>query len=170
MTAVEPQKRKPATRPLIGDVFEFPLPDGRLAYAQYIHRDKEGEAGFGILVRVLDRLSDVPLSVPDLRDAHNLFPPVYVGLLALMRLGRWKRIGRMPIPTDPLPRFRWRTGPETGPGEYANWYVIDLVTATRTFVGRLTPELRSLEFQCAWGSEVLAQRIASGQNPYDAIR
>lgn len=154
----------------IGDVFELPLPDGRLAYAQCIHRDKPGEVGFGILVRVLDRLSDVPLSVPDLRDARSLFPPVYVGLLALMRLDRWKRIGRMPIPTEPLPRLRWRTGPEAGPGEYPDWYVLDLENATRTFVGRLTPELHRLEFQCAWGSEVLAERIAYGQNPYDALR
>lgn len=154
----------------IGDVFELPLPDGRFAYAQYIHRDKPGEVGFGILVRVLDRLSDAPLTVPELRDARSLFPPVYVGLVALVRLGRWKRIGRMPIPTEPLPRFRWRTGPDTGPGEYANWYVIDLESATRTFVCRLTPELHRLEFQCAWGSEVLAERIATGQNPYDALR
>ncbi len=163
-------KRIPATRPLIGDVFELSLPDGRFAYAQYLHRDKPGGVGFGILVRVLDRLGDTPLSIPDLRAAQNLFPPVYVGLLALVRLGRWRHIGRMSVPKDPLPCFRWRSGPESGPGEYSDWYVIDLESSTRAFVGPLSPELRRLEFQCAWGSEVLAERIAYGRNPYDEIR
>src|SRR5690242_13149278 len=103
----------------IGDFFRIPLPDGRSAFAQYILRD-----GFGGLTRIFDWVSAEPVALEKLSPKRLLFPPVYVGLLAALKEGRWQIVGNCPIEEDfKFPRFRFSFGAK--PGIYHDWKIYD---------------------------------------------
>jgi hypothetical protein len=138
----------------VGDYFEIPLKDGRLAYCRLLHR---GELGF--LVQVLDLFRTTsPASTEELRNAPPLFPPVFVGLLATVRSGRWKKIGNVPVTYFAHPKFRQTMG--TKPGTYHDWTIWDGLKTIK--IGRLPVEHRSLELKCVWGDEGLEERILQG--------
>ena len=129
----------------VGDRFEIPLKDGRLAYCRLLHR---GELGF--LVQVFDLFRTTsPTSTEELRNAPPLFPPVFVGLLATVRSGRWKKIGDVPVTYFAHPKFRQTMG--TKPGTYDDWTIWDGLKTIK--IGRLPVEYRSLELKCVWGDE-----------------
>jgi hypothetical protein len=139
----------------IGDCFAIPLPDGSFAYCQYVYRHPE----FGYLVRVFDKITPERLDTPvGLEGIGPLFAPVFVGLPASVRSGRWKRIGNMAVRDFVFPNFRITMG--TKPGTYHDWRIWD-GTTTR-MVGELPIPLRSLELQGVWGDEALEERISSG--------
>jgi hypothetical protein len=118
----------------------------------------------GYLVKVFGKVTDDRLtSVEELQGVDAMFPPVFVGLRASVRTGRWTFIGRLPVQDFTFPRFRSTYG--TKPGTYDDW-IWD--GAHREFVGRLPPELRPLEIKLVWGDELLEDRIASGENPFSA--
>lgn len=139
----------------IGDCFRIPLADGRFAYCQYVYQHRE----FGYLVRVFDKITSEPFNTAEtLQTAIPLVPPVFVGLRASVRSGRWKNIGNIAVRDFAFAKFRITMG--TKPGTYHDWRIWD-GTTTRT-IGDLPIELRSLEIQCVWGDEALEERIASG--------
>ena len=151
-----------ASRITVGDCYEIPLPDGRYAYCQYIRWNEQ----LGYLIRVLDRVTEAPVSsVDQLRGAGEMFPPVFVGLPASVKSGRWKFVGTLPVAEFTFPMFRATSA--TKPGTYNNWYLWD--GQKQRFIGRLPPELRSLEIEQVWGDELLEERIASGRNPFAEI-
>jgi hypothetical protein len=150
-----------APRIKVGDCFEIPLPDGRLAYCQYIHWNDK----LGYLIRVFDRISGEPLSVESLRGCKELFPPVFVGLQASVASGRWKRIGSLEVDSFRFPTFRCTSA--TKPGVYENWWLWE--GGDQRFIGKLPPELRSLEIELVWGDELLEERIATGKNPFAEV-
>src|SRR5579863_2817556 len=136
----------------LGDVFQIPLPDRRWAVCQYVFRSQE----LGFLVRVFDLLTFEPVSSLEvLKERKNLFPPVFVGLQASARSGRWQRIGNFGIGFFEHPEFRQTMG--TKPGVYDDWRVWDGFHTRK--IGKLPEELRSLELKCIWGDEALEQRI-----------
>jgi hypothetical protein len=142
----------PRTVIKVGDYFEIPLKDGRFTYCRLMHRGSE----LGFLVQVFDLFrATSPASIEELRDARPLFPPVFVGLLATVRSGRWKKIGNAPVTYFAHPKFRQTMG--TKPGTYSDWTIWDgLKTVT---IGKLPSEYRSLELKCVWGDEGLEERI-----------
>jgi hypothetical protein len=144
----------------LGDCFAIPLPDGRYGYCQLLASDTKN----GYLIRVFDKTtSKMNQSTDSLRDIGEMFPPVFVGLRASVRSGRWKPIGQLPIPDFKFPRFRYRRG-GLSPGVYDNWMVLD--GQHYESIGRLPPELRSIEHELVWGDESLEKRIATRRNPY----
>lgn len=145
----------------IGDFFEIPLPDGRNAYCQHVNRNDH----MGFLVQVFDRISDHSLKIEDLEGANPLFPPVFVGLRASVRSGRWKRIGNKPVTDFKFPLFRATSA--TKPGKYQNWWLFD--GQTQRVIGALPAELRSLEVEAVWGDELLEQRIATGHHLFEGV-
>lgn len=139
----------------LGDVFEIHLRDGRFCYCQYIAKNTE----LGFLIRVFDYFSTEPMeAVPHLDPARLLFPPVFVGLQATARSGRWKRIGNLPVEPFVFPHFRQTMG--TKPGVYQDWQLWDGNKSTR--IGKLPAHLRSLELECVWGDEGIEERIMAG--------
>src|SRR5262245_15007424 len=83
-----------ALRIKLGDCYEIRLPDGRFAYCHYI-ADNDF---MGSLIRVFNKVSTEQIgSVEELRDAGELFPPVFVGLHGCIKSGVWMRIGSLPI-------------------------------------------------------------------------
>ena len=139
----------------VGDLFEIPLRDGRRAYGQYLHWGK-----LGYLIRVFDAISTEEMRVELLKTASQLFPPVYVGLRPAIRCGRWRLLGNIPVQGFVHPVFRSTNGLE--PGTYHDWHIWD--GDTEVFVGELQPEHLELEFECSWGTDLLEQRIMTGED------
>jgi hypothetical protein len=139
----------------VGDIYEIHLPNGRWAYAQYLlHNDQ-----LGYLIRILDSVREEPVrSTDELTASGNLFPPVFLGLLATVRSGRWKLIGNLPVQPFSFPHFRNTIG--TKPGTYHDWHIWDGVKSVR--IGDLPLELRTLELEQVWGDEGLEERIVAG--------
>lgn len=153
------------TKPKIGDCFVIPLSDGRKAYGQYILWDDNPATGMGCLVQIFDLIGEAELPVEALRSAGLMFPPVYVGLFASIRSGRWRIIGQLPVQGFALPKFRATFG--TKPGIYQDWIIWN--GQTSVLVGDLPAEYRSLELRLVWGDELLEDRIVTGTNPFEKI-
>jgi|SRR5271170_8077249 len=144
-----------AIRIKVGDYFRIPLPDERWAYCQHVNKNAE----LAFLIRVLDRITSEPLdSIVDLQDAGFLFPPVFVGLQATARCGRWLRIGNGIVANFEFPKFRQSMG--TKPGTCYDWRIWD--GKKTKMVGELPPTLRSLELKQVWGDQGLEERIVAG--------
>jgi len=91
----------------IGDCFRIPLADGRFAYCQYVYQHRE----FGYLVRVFDKITSEPFNTAEtLQTAIPLVPPVFVGLRASVRSGRWKNIGNIAVRDFAFAKFRITMG------------------------------------------------------------
>ena len=146
----------------VGDCFVIGLPDGKRAYGQLVFVDSR----MGFLVQIFDLITKEEVPVETLRTAGPLFPPVFVGLRASIRSGRWRIIGRLPIEEFVFPKFLYTHG--TKPGVYDDWMVWD--GGEMTFLGKLPPGLRGLEHKCIWGDELLEERIATGKNLFEALR
>lgn len=151
-----------AERVKIGDVYQIPLPDGRFAFAHYLQWNDQ----LGCLVKVFDHISRSEVeSVAEIRSDGELFPPVFAGLKGAVKTGRWKRVGTLPVPPFQFPLFRCTSA--TKPGTYENWWLWE--GGQQRFIGKLPPELRSLEVEVVWGYEMLEHRIATGQNVFAEV-
>ena len=146
------------TRIKVGEFFEIPLPNGRFAYCQHVAFHQE----FGFLIRVFKKVTDQPISsLQELQGVGEMFPPVFVGLREAVKSGGWKRTGFLPVVDFGFPMFKVTNG--TKPGEYSDWYLWD--GERERFIGKLPPELRSLELKSIWGYELLEMRVAYGTIP-----
>jgi hypothetical protein len=139
----------------LGDVYRIPLNDGRYAYCQYIHENKE----LGSMVQVFSLLTPQPLEIADpLRESDAMFSPVFVALRVIAQSGRWPRIGSLPLKPFSFPRFRLTMG--TKPGVYHDWRIWD---GTNTvWIGDLPENLRKLQLKGISGYETLEERIVAG--------
>jgi hypothetical protein len=149
----------------IGDCFSIPLQDGRKAVGQYIFLDDRKPYGCGSLIRVFDLITREGVKVEQLKSAGLLFPPVFVGLYASIRSGRWRVIGSFPVENFQYPKFRCSNGHK--PGKYYDWSIFD--GQKMIDIGELTPEYRSLEMLGGWGDELLEDRIVTGKCLEDEI-
>ena len=150
----------------IGDCFVIPLPDGQKAYGQYLLWDDRNPGGLGCLVKIFDLITDDEVPVERLQGMPAMFPPVYVGLKASIRSGRWRVIGRLPTDCVQIPLFRRTLG--TKPGTYQDWRIGN--GQNWKAIGDLPPELLPLEMWLVWGDESLEKRIATGRNPFGENR
>ena len=66
----------------VGNILEIPLSDGRRAFGQYVHRDKMGP-----LLQVFDLITVRDIQLDQLQNARPLFPPIYTGIFAAVRVG-----------------------------------------------------------------------------------
>ena len=139
----------------IGDVYRIPLPDGTFTYCQYVYSHPR----MGYLVRVFDLTTTEPLnSVEQLAGANDRFPPVFVGLRATVRNGRWIRIGNLKVEDFAFPKFRQTMS--TKPGTYHDWRIWD--GKETVFIGDLPESLRGLQLQSVWADMALENRIIAG--------
>ena len=148
-------------RPKVGDVFAFSLPAGQLGYAHYIALHPT----FGALVRMFRSDDPQPRPVEDVYKAQSPFNPVFVGLYAAVRSGRWRPIGSLPPPPEPFPRFRWTF--ETKPGKYNDWRIWD--GQSDVLIGELPRADRALEFKQVWGAEGLEERLCGARHLTDEM-
>lgn len=117
-------------------------------------------------MQVFDLITPQPVSVEQLRTTGPLFPPVFVGLKASIRSGRWRVIGHLPVQNFVFPTFRMTNG--HGPGTYEDWSLWD--GEREISLGRLPPKLRHLEVLRVWGDELLEERIMTGKNHHALLQ
>lgn len=147
----------------LGDCFQIPLPGSRYACCQYVASDEK----YGDMVRVFRKICSDPIASPGVvAESGEAFPPVFVGLRASVKSGRWQRIGHLPVYDFKFPQFRSSFG--SVPGKYSDWWIRDRNGSV--FVGRLPLHMRELELDQVWGDELLEERIVSGVNPFDGIQ
>jgi len=150
----------------VGDIFEIPLSDGRIAYGQYVFFDTEN----GPLIRVFDLITEKKLQseqlLEALKDAAPLFPPVFTGLFAAVRTGLWNVIGHTAVEEFVYPGFV--SVMHEGYRPVSFWYIWDGEKWIQ--VGsKLPDQYKSLEFLAGWSPHDVAHRIETGQNPYEKM-
>jgi hypothetical protein len=98
---------------------------------------------------------------------RKCFPRVFVGLKFSVRKGGWNYIGALPIEQFQFSIFR--SSFNLSPGMHADWRLWD--GKEFKFIGKLPPELYSLELDLVW-SEWLALRRADRicRNPFEEVR
>lgn len=151
----------------IGDVFAISLPEGRVAYAHYVYRHPE----IGTLLAFKSIIDDGSSSVERIISAANLFPPIFVGLNFPIRQKLWRRIGTGPVGEFTFPRFRKSIRAAIGgyvAGVYSDWRLWD--GESYQIIGFLPAELRSLECQAVWPSDLVEKRILTGETIFDLVR
>lgn len=142
-------------RPKVGEMFAFSLPGGQVCYAHYLALHPQ----FGTLVRMFRSDDRQPRRAENVYKAQSPFNPVFVGLYAAVRSGRWKPIGFIPPPPEPFPRFRWTLG--TKPGQHHDWRIWN--GESDVFIGDLPPSDRTLELRSVWGAEGLEVRLGGAR-------
>jgi hypothetical protein len=141
-----------------GDCFSIPLPDGRFAFGQYLCFHERT----GTLIQVFDVGSPDLVPLERLTNAGLLFPPVSVGLNPPIRMGRWRKIGNIPVGELQFPKFRYSFGRVKGVNH--DWEIFDGEKYER--VGDLPPEYRSLEMTGTYAYQAIEERILTGRNPF----
>ena len=150
----------------VGDIFSIPLPDGRTAYGQYLFRDKK----WGYLVHVFDLFSTREeqdcVIVNHLKGAGVLIGPVLVGFGDVIRSGKWRILGRLPVVDFQYPGFLNVLEDNYKPrGQWSFWD-----GKTKHILGRVLPrEYSEVELLIIWDPRALVERIVTGQNPYGAM-
>lgn len=148
-------------RTQLGDIFEIPLSDGRKAYGQYVFEDKMGP-----LVQVFDLITKDNIELEQIKNAKFLFPPVFTGVFAAIRVGLWKVVGHIPIEEFKYPEF---ISVYEGPNNQVSpWYLWD-GNQSIPIGYKLPEEFRHLEQLIVWDPKNLARRIETGINPYDYL-
>ena len=141
----------------VGDVFEIPLSEDRVAYGQYVYFDKK----MGPLIRVFDLITSNKVDVNFLKQRNPLFPPVITGLMAAIRTGLWKVIGHFPVNQFTYPNFvttfhDQKTGKA---GIWSIWNGEKFIT-----IGPNLPmEYKKLEFLIVWDPHDVVHRIETGE-------
>lgn len=150
----------------VGDIFQIPLSDGRMAYGQYVYRDKK----HGPIIRIFDVITEDDVDFDTIRDrlvrAQLLFPPVITGVYAAVKTGLWKVIGRLPVDDFEYPKFINVLDENYHP--ISDWF---LITKDKTIrLGkRLPSKYKNLEILAVWSPYDVVHRIETGENPYEKM-
>ncbi|MDH5507365.1 MAG: Imm26 family immunity protein [Anaerolineae bacterium] len=158
-------KKRKSKKPVVGDILEIPLSDGRKAFCQFLHFDKLR----GYLISVFDLITMDDIVIEDLSNYTPLFPPVLTFLTAAMHQG-WKIVGHLPVNDFKYPKFlqNWHNQDS---GEAGTWQLYD----GENFVnlGRKLPrKYKNHEMLLTWNPYVIVRRIETGEYPfpYDDLR
>jgi hypothetical protein len=145
----------------IGDLFDIPLSDNRVAIGHFVYRDKNNDP----FIQVFDYI--VPkekLIIEDAVKKKYLFPPVITGLNAAVRIGLWHIIGKKPVIDFKYPNFI-SCHRDNKTGEIKNWFLYDGMNWVG--LGLLLPEkYKSLEFLVVWSPYDVIDRIETGFIPF----
>ena len=143
----------------VGNVLEIPLSDGRRAFGQYVHRDKMGP-----LLQVFDLITVRDIQLDQLQNVRPLFPPIYTGIFAAVRVDYWRIIGYIDVEDFVHPKFI-STFYDQKTGKAGIWFLWDGEKSTR--IGHELPlEYKSFEYLIVWDPHDVVQRIETGNYPY----
>jgi hypothetical protein len=162
------KKPKHSRKPELGDFYSIPLLDGRFGHATYVYRIPR----YCDLLQVLDLITIEPAHLDGLIGVKSMFPPIKTVVSVGISRAGWQLVSH----TEPDPNFRppiFRGSNSASvteqPGVYEDWW-LSSGPNDWTFAGKLTEEMRDLEYDCFWNPWELADRIATGKNPYDRYR
>jgi hypothetical protein len=144
----------------VGDVFEISIIDNRKAYGQYVYKCK-----LGPMVKIFDILiSEREVTLQELAKAGSLFPPIITGLYAAIKVGLWRKIGKLPVEDYShtkyiLPRWNDKTG------IVLYWSLWDGMQFIR--LGKDLPEkYKNLEICGVWSPYDVIWRIENNKIPF----
>ncbi len=145
----------------IGDIFKMPLKNDRIAFGQYVFKDKKQ----GPLIQVFDFItSDTSLSIDNTMLAKHLFPPVITGLFAAIRSGLWQVVDNFAVENFVYPKFISAYYDERT-GKVIKWFLWD--GSNYIPIGpRLNEEQKQLEYLVVWSPYDITYRIETGKYPY----
>ncbi len=156
------------TKARIGDIVEFTLPSGRLAYAQYTHRH-EGRPSYGQLIRILPgtyekRLDDLEALAREPERFYAFYP-----IDRALRAGDLRLAGHVAVPewAVSFPRFRSIRGVDPKTRRASHWWLWDGERSTPIEV--MTPELAKLSIRGRPTLQYLVSHIESGWKPEDDV-
>lgn len=147
-----------------GSCYSIRLSNGQFAYAQLLAMSMKPPPthALGAMVSIFDLLTDEELvNTSRLSSVAPRFLPIYVGLKAMLKSGRWRRIGELPVPAVGEPIFRSSLGLD--PRASSRWRILE--RDQERVVDTLALEERDLEVWKVWGYEDLERRVLSGVNP-----
>ena len=146
-------------RPKIGDIFEVPISQGRMAIGQYLLQSKMGP-----IVQILGILPIDKNDIEELLLSKPLFPPVIVGLFAAIQKNMWRIIGNKKVTLIDHPKFISNIWNEKT-GKAGFWTLWD---GNKFYdIGHFLPsEYRELEFLVVWTPQSITERIETGKIPF----
>jgi hypothetical protein len=142
----------------VGDIFEIPLHDGRMAYGRYLMLSRMGP-----IIQVFSLKSEKNVELNEIIKSPELFPPIITGLFAAIKSGFWKVIGNIPYDGSYHPKFLSTNYTQDG---HANiWYLWD--EENETILGKELPnKFKGLEYLVVWDPPSVVERIESGKIPF----
>jgi hypothetical protein len=145
----------------IGDIFKIPLQNDRVAYGQYVFKDRKQ----GPLIQVYDFItSDTNSRIDRTMLVKYLFPPVITGLFAAIRSGLWQVVDNYPVKNFVYPKFISAYYDERT-GKVIKWFIWD----GKNYIplgSRINDEQKQLEFLVVWSPYDIIYRIETGKYPY----
>ena len=137
----------------LGQCFRIKVGELGHAYAQYVYFDKE----YGPLFSLYDKIYLEQINMKDIISTTHRF--LFIGgIPGAIKKGWWVQIDQLPVPLFKYPKFRFTFSRE--PGVYVDWKIWD--GKSLNFIGKLSANLRSLEFLCAWSPQALEKRLLTG--------
>lgn len=142
----------------VGDIFEIPLSNGKKAYGRYLLKSRMGP-----VIQVFNIITNENVSLDEIINSKELFPPVITGLFAAIKFDLWKVIGNIAPNGEYRPKFIDTNFSQDG---YAStWYLWD--GEKYILIGKsLSEELKKLEFLIVWNPTNVVKRIESGHIPF----
>ena len=140
----------------IGDVFEIPLSDDRLAYGQYVYKDKMGP-----IIQVFDLISEKKIRIDQFDKYKPLFPPIITGLFAAIRANIWTVIGRKEVEDFVYPNFVSAYYDEKT-GKANTWFLWNGEKFI-TIGSKLQDNYKKLEYLVGWNPSDVVNRIETGE-------
>ncbi len=148
----------------VGDIFKIPLSGEKSAYGQYVHFDSQ----YGGLLQVFDIFTDKDKQ-PDIEkiaDSKPLFPAVFTGLKAAVKLDLWEIIGNKPVTNFIYPGFISTLYEATG--EAGIWFFWDGEKTLK--LGKELPDkYKSKEFLAVYAPDLIVKRIETRKNFYESL-
>lgn len=158
-------------RAKIGDIIEFKLSSGKLAYAQYTHNHERPKPKFsyGALLRILPGAFHDP---PDDFEALARMPERFYQFFPLdfcLERGDIRIAGRAKIPewAVPFPRFRDMRVVDKKTRKVSHWSLWDGEKSTP--IEKMTPELARLSVLGKATPGYLVAQIESEYKPEDEV-
>lgn len=143
----------------IGDIFKIFLSNPKVAYGQYVFKDKK----FGPLIKIYDVLRQVE-DISELKLANQLFPPIITGLSAAIRTGLWTIEGHLPVENFSYPGFV-NSYYDSKSGRALSWSFWDGEKFIR--LGPILPEeYKKYEYLIVWHPKNVENRIETGEYPF----
>ncbi len=143
----------------IGDVFEITLSENRKAYGQFIEKSDAGP-----VIVIFKKISNSEdLKIEELKNLGYFFPPVITGLQGAIKLGLWKKIGKMPVKKISPIRFI-SCSRDLKTGEILEWFLRENNKYYK--LGKELPkEYKNYEYDVVWSPYDINWRIENNEVP-----
>lgn len=146
----------------VGSILEIPISDGCRAFGRYLHRDAQQ----GQILQVYDVIlkGNESINTESLKNAKNLFSPVFVGISAALRAGLWRIVGYLPVENFTYPGFlsaHWSGEPLV----VNRWFFWD-GTHYISLGKKLPEEYKKYEYIGGYAAQDIAKRIETGEESF----